>query len=149
MNVTTRPATLADSDSLLAWRNDPGTRANSVSPDPVEPEVHAVWFARVLHDPNRVLVIGEESDGTPIGMVRFDLTAGHAEVSINLAPAARGKSLSTPLLRAAERWITGRAEVLVAAIKATNQPSIRAFERAGYRPLAGDSADLLRFEKRL
>ena len=149
MTVTTRPATRADRDSLLAWRNDPATRANSVSPDPVEPEDHAVWLAEVLGDPNRVLVIGEDADGMSIGMVRFDLSGRRAEVSINLAPAARGKSLSAPLLHAAEHWITGRATVLLAAIKPANRPSIRAFERAGYHPVTGDSAGLLRFEKQL
>ena len=96
-----------------------------------------------------VLVIGEDSGGAAIGMVRFDLSGGRAEVSINLAPAARGKSLSAALLRAAEPWVTGRAEVLIAAIKPTNQPSIRAFERAGYRAVTGDSAGLLRLEKQL
>lgn len=149
MTVTTRPATLADSDSLLAWRNDPATRANSVSADPVKPDAHAVWLAQVLDDPDRVLVIGEDADGTAIGMVRFDLSNDSAQVSINLAPAARGRSLSAPLLRAAEPWIAGRAQVLIALIKSTNTPSRRAFERAGYRHVAGDSADLLRFEKQL
>jgi RimJ/RimL family protein N-acetyltransferase len=149
MTVTTRPATPADSEALLTWRNDPDTRANSVSSDPVEPEAHADWLARVLNDPDRVLVIGEDAAGVAIGMVRFDLSSGCAETSINLAPTARGQALSAPLLRAAEHWITGRATVLLAAIKPTNRPSIRAFERAGYRPVASGSADLLRLEKRL
>lgn len=149
MTVITRLATAADRDALLAWRNDPVTRMNSVSTDPVTPAAHAAWMGTVLGDPDRVLVIGEATEGEPIGMVRFDLSDSHAEVSINLSPAARGRSLSAALLVAAERWVAGRANVLRARIKPGNIPSTRAFERAGYRAVDTHVGEMASFEKRL
>jgi RimJ/RimL family protein N-acetyltransferase len=122
---------------------------NSVSTDPVTPAAHAAWLDLVLSDPDRVLVIGEETDGVAIGMVRFDLSDSDAEVSINLALAARGRSLSAPLLVAAERWVDGRVNVLRARIKPGNIASTRAFERAGYWAVDLNFEEMTGFEKRL
>lgn len=146
--VTVRPAQPADSPAVFAWRNDPATRAASRTPDPVPWSAHDAWFADVLTDPDRHLLVGSV-DGEPVGVVRFDRRDdGRWEVSVNLAPAARGRRLATPLLRAAAGWLH-RVEPpadVVAEIRADNAPSRRAFTAAGYTEVAtvdGWSAYLL------
>src|SRR5699024_1276653 len=98
--VTARPATLADSSLLLRWRNDPETRAVSRSTDRVSWEGHTGWYARAVEAPERELYVIERG-GAPVGTVRFDALEGpEGEVSITLAPEARGLGRSRPVLAA-------------------------------------------------
>jgi spore coat polysaccharide biosynthesis predicted glycosyltransferase SpsG/RimJ/RimL family protein N-acetyltransferase len=128
--ITVRRATAADSDLLLAWRNDPLTRRWSVTTDPVPVDDHRRWLAKALTD--RVLLVAEEH-GTPIGTVRFDPRGpGEAEVSITLAPAARGRALAGPVLGAAHDELPGVR--VVARVHRDNHASRRLFAAAGYRP---------------
>ena len=124
--VTVRPATQADALDVLAWRNDPLTRAMSRDQQAVEEGAHLAWFARALTDPSRTLLIGEMGGGK-VGMVRIDHGA-ETEVSINLNPAFRGQGLSHPLLMAA---LAGKTDVW-AEVREENAASIRLFERAGF-----------------
>lgn len=134
-----RSATAADSDDFFAWRNDPDTRAASGNSGIVTIGEHVEWFSRALGDSRRFLYVAEE-DGPPartLGMCRFDVSreGAHAEVSINLAAAARGKGLADPILRAA----IGQFELdyggqirLTATIRKTNGPSIHLFAKVGF-----------------
>lgn len=139
-DVTARPATEADAERLLAWRNDPGTRTASRTTDAVTPADHRRWLAGVLADPDRLLLVVERG-GIPVGTVRFDrVHAGGVppelwEVSITLAPDARGRRLAVPVLAAGERvWrsTAGRA-ALLAHVRPENAASLRLFEASGYR----------------
>lgn len=136
--VTARTATEADAPRLLAWRNDPGTRTASRSTDPVDAADHGRWLAAVLADPARLLLVAERA-GVPVGTVRFDRVAPDLwEVSITLAPEARGRHLAGPVLAAGERaWhaSVGRAGLL-AHVRPENAASLRLFESAGYRRAA-------------
>jgi RimJ/RimL family protein N-acetyltransferase len=124
--LTVRPATEADALDVLAWRNDPLTRAMSRDQGEVEEAAHVAWFARAIADSARTLLIGEV-DGGKVGMVRIDRGA-ETEVSINLNPAYRGQGLSVPLLMAA---LAGVPDVW-AEVREENAASIRLFERAGF-----------------
>ena len=86
-----RRAILADAADVLAWRNDPVTRAMSRNGDAVGEAEHLAWFARAIADPSRILLIGEDA-GAKVGMVRIDRGA-ESEVSINVNPACRGRGL--------------------------------------------------------
>jgi spore coat polysaccharide biosynthesis protein SpsF len=128
-----RPATLADSDRLLAWRNDPDAVRFSVSGAPVEPAVHHAWLRDRLRRGSTRLLVGEH-DGVAVGMVRADAAAGRATVSIAVAPEHRGKGLATELLRLLQVETTADCQIdaLDAAIHPDNRASIAAFERAGF-----------------
>lgn len=127
MPVTLRKATPDDASDLLAWRNDPVTRAMSRSTEPVEAADHAQWFQRALQDATCTLLIGED-DGRKIGMVRL-ASGEETEVSINLNPLVRGRGLSRELLTKALAQERG---ALLAVIKPENLASIRLFEGAGF-----------------
>lgn len=142
ISVGVRAAAPADSALLLAWRNDSQTRAWSRTTDPVTPAEHETWLTRVLADPDRRLLVAEldgefdsEFDGRPVGTVRFDRDGGAWEVSITVAPDARGRRLAVPILLAAEQSL-GPATVR-ATVHRDNAASLALFERAGYRPESG------------
>ena len=127
MTVTVREATRDDGPDLLAWRNDPVTRAMSRAMDPVEPADHHRWFERALRDPDCTLLIGQDG-AEKIGMVR--LARGlETEVSINLNPAARGRGLGLDLLTKA---LADARDAVVALLKPENLARLRLFEGAGF-----------------
>jgi len=140
--LVARPATLDDARLLLDWRNDPVTRAGSRSRDEVAWEDHVAWLTRTLGSSERRLLV-VESEGAPVGVVRWDdLGDRDWEVSITVAPAARGQGRALPLLRAGEEALGVAGPVrLVAAVHRENAASRRLFERAGYLPLLPPDAD--------
>jgi len=136
LDPTVRPATDADAELLLSWRNDPRTRAWSRTTDVVTTADHRDWLARVLADPDRRLFVAEHG-GRPVGTVRFDRESGRTwEVSITVAPEARGRGLAVPVLLAAERALDAAAEVTAihANVHRDNAASQALFRRAGYHP---------------
>jgi UDP-2,4-diacetamido-2,4,6-trideoxy-beta-L-altropyranose hydrolase len=124
-----------DSRALWEWRNDPLARAMSRNSAEIPWESHRQWYERAAVADDRVLLIAE-LEGSPIGMARFDLHTGRtsAEISLNLAPLARGRQLSGPLLDAAKDYVfaTLRLQRLDAVIKPENSVSIHVFESAGF-----------------
>ena len=141
--VTLRRATREDRDLLLAWRNDPVTRAASFNSDEVTPDEHDEWLVRKLADRDCALLVAED-EGEPVGQVRFDRRGATAEVDIAVAPARRGRGLGTELLRLAAptaRRALG-VERVTARVKHDNAASLRAFEKAGFER-TGESAGVV------
>jgi RimJ/RimL family protein N-acetyltransferase len=139
-SLTIRRASELDSRDLFEWRNDPHTRAVSLSTNEVTWEDHERWFSATLAIPARhificqaILVGAEES----IGMVRFDLdeAGASAEVSINLNPSARGRGFGSPALTAGiEAFLIDEPDVrqLTAQIRDSNVASVAIFTKVGF-----------------
>ncbi|MDI1293633.1 MAG: UDP-2,4-diacetamido-2,4,6-trideoxy-beta-L-altropyranose hydrolase [Methylobacter sp.] len=130
--IDMRMARPDDSESLFVWRNHPAIRAVSRNSGLINCEDHSQWFASLLSDPNRVLLIGLR-EGVPIGVVRFDIQNHRAEVSIYLVPGITG--CGRDLLRSAEMWFAqNRLEVniLRADVLGANERSRQLFLSAGY-----------------
>jgi UDP-2,4-diacetamido-2,4,6-trideoxy-beta-L-altropyranose hydrolase len=133
-NIELRTATVADSDDLFAWRNDPAVRAASRIPDIIDKKTHQSWVVSSLTSIDRILLIGE-SDGSPLGVVRFDLSGIEAEISIYLVPGPHPPGQGRSLLQCAERWLAvNRPEIarIRARVLAGNERSARLFLGAGY-----------------
>lgn len=128
-----RPATMADAELLLSWRNDPATRAASFNEEEVPLEAHVRWLAGKLDAPGCALLIVEDS-GRPVGQVRLEREGDTAEIHIALGPAARGRSIGRRALQAAVAQAPGLLGVrsVAARVKQDNQASLRAFEAAGF-----------------
>ena len=131
--MSLRPARLAAADFLLRVRNDPETRRQSLS-GAVSAERHLEWLETVLLSTRRLLFVGE-AEGWPVGYVRLDLNAGtsEAEVSVAVAPEARGRGLGGKIIAAA--IAEGRERGIVcftARIRPDNLASLSAFEEAGF-----------------
>jgi len=132
-----RPATSEDSIEILRWRNDLNSRLSSRNSEIIPFEAHQVWFEQVMSDPERVLLIGENTDGQPMGQVRFDRMRTEPdtyEVSITIAPEARGRGFSLQLLTAAEDQLLQTTGFLIlrAYVDVGNKVSERLFETGGY-----------------
>jgi RimJ/RimL family protein N-acetyltransferase len=65
-----RPATPADADDIRRWRNHDDVRAVSLSTHEITAAEHNAWFASVLTDPERQVLIYEHA-GVPCGVVTF------------------------------------------------------------------------------
>lgn len=134
-HVAIREAASNDSRRLFEWRNHPAIRAVSHHTGVIDWEVHQAWYASVLANSNRKVLIGSACE-RDLGVVRFDIDGQDAEVSIYLVPGEHAPGAGSGLLAAAERWlIDARPAVrqLRASVRAGNLPSDRLFEGAGYR----------------
>ncbi len=134
-SIEVRQATAADTAALFAWRSHDSVRRASRHDAPIEWPEHQAWLNRVLADADRPLLIGERG-GAPIGVVRFDVRAPHAEVSIYRVPDSPGRGLAGSLLLAAEAWLRQRrpdVNAVTAEVLADNGRSHQLFRAAGYR----------------
>ena len=164
--VAVRAATMADAELLWHWRNDPATRENSRSHEPVPLESHLAWLQASLARADRHLLVGEVA-GQPVGTVRWDHeSAGEWEVSITVAPDSRGRGVAAGLLAAGEVWLSREATAVdpgpttggpgdragvaayLAAVHTANAASRRLFLGSGYLPdLPADADGFERFVK--
>lgn len=133
--VTYRPVERRDGDLLLAWRNDPVTRLQSLDQNPVAPEVHEQWLADSLGMSTRQLLIIER-DAMPAGVLRFDADDTRSvEVSIHLAPAVRYQGLGAMVLKQAgalaKAWRPETVQ-LTARVRGDNVASVNAFRKSDF-----------------
>lgn len=133
-DIEIRVASLADLKSLFEWRNHPAIRMASRNPELISWEEHQKWFASVQASPDRLLLIGQ-SEGLPVGVVRFDISGDTAEVSIYLVPNIGQPGGGRVLLQSAEKWLAvNRPSVnkISAHVLGSNQRSQYLFSGAGY-----------------
>ena len=134
LEVQLRQAEGSDEKSLFDWRNHPKIRAVSFNKNEIVWQQHHDWFNALLIDANKVLLIGEYKN-QPVGVVRFDLQGGIAELSIYLVQQDGNNGLGIPLIKSAEKWILkNRSEIktLKAHVLEANKLSQRFFLKAGY-----------------
>ena len=129
-----RRAVATDADLTLAWRNDPAVRRYAGNGDPISPDGHRTWFANVLADPDRALLICEYREQR-LAVVRFDGMADRdPEVSIYVDPARHGQGWGVEVLVAATEWLRTHHTVrqIRARIHSDNSASRRVFAEAGF-----------------
>ena len=165
--ITLKPARPIEADAALvmAWRNDPVTLAVSYHHEPKRwdgfwPEFREGYFPGDAPAPAFAVWEGER-----VGFLRFAAAADPEggrrciDLSINLAPEARGRGLGRAVLAAADGYLRAAgAEVVYAEVRTGNAASRRAFEAAGYRSLGeavkriadtGEDAVIVRYLKAL
>jgi RimJ/RimL family protein N-acetyltransferase len=135
--VRLRPARAEDAALLLAWRNEPSTRAASFSGEAVGAREHARWLATRLADPATLLLVAER-DGVAVAQVRLDREPDAiGVVSIAVAPEARGAGVARAALDALAARDDLGVSTLRALVKPGNAASRRLFRRAGYTEVGG------------
>ena len=136
--VFVRRANWDDAMLLFEWANDPLVRANSFTPESIMPATHLDWLRRALFDQDCLLLIVLEGGGAPIGQARFNRgSGGEAEISIALAAEWRGRGVGAQAIAVttAEASIKLKLKKVHAFVKTGNEPSRRAFLRAGYEEI--------------
>lgn len=108
---------------LLTWRNDPGTRLNSITSKLISEEEHKQWLQLALNNPNRQLFIAMDN-GLPVGTVRADFEAatGFYELSWTVAPDMRGKGKGKEMVKMLAGQLPG---IVFAKVKKDNHSSIK------------------------
>ena len=132
--VTLRLAEPGDESWLLNLQGQEGTRRFARHPAIPSAAEHAAWFAGVLEDSERLLMI-VDVDGKPSGMVRLDKLPGGAvcfEISIAIDGGRHGEGIG----RAALSLVRNLAPAadLIATVNSTNEASIALFLAAGFMP---------------
>ncbi len=129
-----RKGTMGDIDLIFGWANDPVTRANSFSTDPIPYEDHVNWFGRMMDNPDRILYI-MMADEQPVGQIRLDIEGEEAEISYSIAPDKRGQGYGGHIIRLiCEEVRKNMPEVLrlTASVKTANLASQKCFINNGF-----------------
>lgn len=134
-DIEIRMARPDDSEKLFQWRNHPSIREVSRNTNVIDWQDHQNWFASVLTDPERMLLIGLRSE-SPVGVVRFDKRNDEAEISIYVVSESATSGLGLSLLQSAEHWLRGNhpeIRKIRAHVLGANKRSQRLFSGAGYQ----------------
>jgi UDP-2,4-diacetamido-2,4,6-trideoxy-beta-L-altropyranose hydrolase len=145
-----RPVAPGDSRILWEWANEPGVRAASFRSAPIEWDEHLAWFDRHSNAPDCFMYIVTDAAERNVGQVRFDLrSGGEIEIDVSLDRDCRGKGLAAEVVKLACAEVQQRHRgTIVARIKAGNEASRKAFEKAGFQP-SSEGAGVIRMELRL
>ncbi len=149
-----RDARLEDEDLLLAWANDPITRRNGFSPEPIPADAHRIWFRSRMRNPDGCrLYIVETTEGVALGHARFERRHQTWEVHYALAQAFRGRGLGRPLLEAAlvklRADMHGASVSVYGQVKSANRPSRKVFELLGFEVQLNAVADVAEYRRAL
>lgn len=126
-----------DCKLIWEWANDPEVRAVSFSSEPIPWEQHVQWFTSKLNDPNCIFYIAMDSEGVPVGRVRYDIDGNQAVISVSIDQKFRGQGYGRTAIRLASRELFGAsdADVIRAYVKQSNEVSVRAFVNAGFKDM--------------
>lgn len=73
MKIRFRKITKEDVDIIFSWANDPLTRSQSFSSEPIKYESHVEWFNKKISDNKCLFLMGIDDENEPVGSVRLDL----------------------------------------------------------------------------
>lgn len=150
MAVRLRRISESDKELLFRWTNDPETRKQSFSTQPVPWENHVSWFQRKMEDPgcyHYLMLDGDE----PVGVVRLDRLSETGEdrgrdshgryaylISVNIAPQMRGRGYGKSMYRLIEKQALAEipdSSYIRAEVKIGNLPSRKSLEATGYETI--------------
>jgi len=141
--ISLRAALVGDVRLLWYWANDPASRANSITREPIPWAVHESWYTKQLTSLDSRLWIMER-EGVPVAQIRYDrIGPDTAQISFSVATFARRSGLGTLLLEITPpmaarelgvKWVRGIAVI-------ENQASQRAFTKASFTPIERQRID--------
>ncbi len=130
-NISIRIAAIEDMERIYLWSNDPITRKNSFSSEPIIWENHIIWFKTKLQSETSVFYI-IENKMDPIAFVHFTKKE-ETTIGITVAPEARGKGFASKcIIVACKEYKKQYNETIYAYIKTDNIASQKACFNAGF-----------------
>ncbi|MBL8800131.1 MAG: UDP-2,4-diacetamido-2,4,6-trideoxy-beta-L-altropyranose hydrolase [Planctomycetia bacterium] len=129
-----RPAVVGDSHDVWRCSNEPSVRAVAFNPSEIPWNEHAEWYRRKLADPDCQFLVATENEAAIVGHCRCQREPAGWVISVCLSARSRGKGYGWRVIRqAVERLAAQRGATEVHAyIRPDNEPSLRAFARAGF-----------------
>lgn len=140
--INIRKAIDEDVHDLYQWRNDELTRTMSRNNKKISFPDHQKWFNDTLANNSRIIYIAE-IDSFSIGVVRFDkIKKSLYEVNIDINPKSRGKNfgMKVTALGILELEKDKNAKAIFSTVKKVNIPSLKLFERLGFRMTETDES---------
>lgn len=130
-----------DGQRVFAWRTDPETQSQFFTKMDLDwPEFWPVWRDGYFSDPDLTPAFAVDGDGAAMGIVSFkriesfDGYGACVDISINVAPEARGRGVGVAALKCVPEYLMGRGvDTVVAVVKTDNPASSAIFEKAGFR----------------
>lgn len=167
--IAIRPATEADAENIVRWRNDPDVSGHFIHRDKLTVEGHLSWFRdNVLTGRTVQFIIcvrEQDAEGreerNPVGSVYLrDIDRGEmsAEYGVFIGEKkARGKGFGVEAARLAVRFAFEEMQLqrVFLRVYRDNTAAIRSYEAAGFRVCGelrgvvstdGESADMLLME---
>lgn len=141
-DVSLRPACADDVAVVFEWRNDPFIVRKGSQQRTVTWTEHCAWFATQLTNPSSriyLIHVGRE----PAGQVRFHMEGtSEAEVSLYLLERFTGHGHGVVALQTACWQLFGETQIerVSAFVRADNEPSARAFLKAGFSVAEPDAS---------
>jgi len=135
MSFKLRAAAPRDCRRIFELSNSPSVRANSINPGKIDWASHRRWYAAKLKD-TRYLFLVAETGGKFVGQLRYELDGPEALVSVSISDAFRGRGIAATILADGNKKLFAffpGVRRINAYIRPANKPSLRAFEKAGYR----------------
>lgn len=137
--VELRPITDADTDRIVAWRNNPSVMRNFIFRQKFTPEMHRNWLkTRVASGQVVQYIIQDRADGCPVGSVYYrdiDPVNHSAEYGVFIGEErARGKGFGTETARLFTDFgfETLGLHRISLRLLAENLPARRSYEKAGF-----------------
>ena len=141
-----RKATIEDAMDILAWRNDPQTRATSFNKEEIDTDSHLKWFKGKLDDENcRLFILTDGRD--KLGHIRIDIDGDTGTISYMINPDHRGKGYGNEIIRLLDTVIDQKISVLSAFVEKENTASQKCFEKNGYE--RSEDGDIIKYTKLL
>ena len=151
MEITQRPATFGDADTLLTWRNNPDVRKFSLHTGLISIDEHLKWLSGRLERVDLEPFFLFEEDHKTIGMSRLDVVSGQTnkcEISILVDPDQHRKGIGTRILNMTcdSFFSLHPNKTIVAKVQVHNFVSQKLFTNAGFE-LQNSVGNFLHFEK--
>lgn len=146
-----RPATSDDWARLFCMRNDEVARTNSLEEKFVELTEHLAWLKRTLKDKQIELFVAvDHTRGVTVGYARLDYQSDKDVIcSLAIDAPQRGHGYAAQVINALLETVSHtRAKRMIAVVKSTNYPSLRAFASCGFS-VASSNALLVTLRKDL
>jgi len=133
--VQLHDAQLEDCLQVWQWNNDSFVRKMSFKPQPIAWDAHQNWYRARMIDEASEMYVGTDLFGERIGLVRFQIYDGVADIGVVVAPEFRGKGYGTALIsEGTKRCLSKRIDVksVRALVRSENKASLKAFKNAGF-----------------
>ena len=104
MGINLRVVKKEDVDILFDWANDPVTRKNSFSEEPINYQTHVKWFNSCMENPYCIQFLLEIDDKV-VGQARLNINNNdEALISYSIAPNYRCRGYAKILLYEVTKW---------------------------------------------
>jgi RimJ/RimL family protein N-acetyltransferase len=126
----------SDSKDIFKLVNDKDVRQYSIHPEPIDWDTHQNWFRNKINNPKVFFWILRNTNDKLVAYVRYDYVDNENKwiCSVAVSQEFRGKGLGTFVLKKTLKLLRqSRKEPIEAGVHINNIPSIKMFQKAGYK----------------